>query len=324
MLAWGLFFSCEEYIKTNMPFSMPIMACVPVAQCMNLSLMQLLQAVQANGGVLSDGRHAIELLNNTVVEQMCTHLPASFDDVALMLDKLLATNKTDLAVNSPVVERLIAQKVTMASLTTHRSQFVLQIFCNLGLQTFMQNEGPSIVPKSYLPPLALTCMQQLLADYSKDFSNAPCLIYNLKMIDESRTWQIVFSIVVNEAYALHDHCQQHDGKGFDTRKTALRDELLKAKSKKATADAILTDFSSAFVNRLHMQTRVELDKLNSLWLRSSPQIEFPNWKFACIWDLLSGFMLVVVAKWSNKTWSVNWCWKFMCTIHQTRQWEILI
>ena len=148
------------HLEAHDVFKMPIFTQTSAASAMNAAMIGLLQQVHALGVPFSDHATAVKLLVEKTIAEVVKCIPTSWDSVADFVGKLIKDGKTDLAKGTPF-ESLIKKKANKAVISAIRTGMACHIVTSLGMQTYMQQEGPMVVPKPYLSPLMATLFSAL-------------------------------------------------------------------------------------------------------------------------------------------------------------------
>jgi len=167
-----------EFVRSH-SLSLPTLAFTCGPTVINNTMLSVFQSLMTDGGVVASIQEASDRLIEATVREVEKVLPPNWDDVGELLGKCSAilavevgTEKAPHADAGEVASLLsqlkledVAQlKVDKVYVTTLRHRIFFHVLKCLGQQCIQVREGPSVVPRTWLPPLMSQAVTALLSD----------------------------------------------------------------------------------------------------------------------------------------------------------------
>eukprot|EP00959_Pyramimonas_sp_CCMP1952_P366953 7685770-Pyramimonas_sp.AAC.1 len=158
----GKLASTKQFVVENGVGNLPSVAHLVAGKALNATMLSLLQ--KTNGGMLDEPDKAHLTLMQITIDEVMQVLPNDLDSVASFIDAVRAQDqatKDNILKRSEDATWLHDNNVGVQLMWAERISIAMHIAASLGMQHFMKQQGPSVVPKPYLEILGINVCQKL-------------------------------------------------------------------------------------------------------------------------------------------------------------------
>ena len=188
--------SAVSFLQVNDP-KLPTLANQAGGISINTAMLAMLSEINKRGGCISDVGSAAKLLVETTTLCIETQVPPAWETLGQLLDvaRQHGFDKPLQELGGPVA-RLLELGFGKALVRCIRWRLILHVCCSLGQQQYMQQDGPVLTPKPYLPPLARDVVSEALDVFNISKSGVDQIRHTLLELQDAPT----------STSAKHLHC----------------------------------------------------------------------------------------------------------------------
>ena len=225
----GAIISCIEAA----PVDVPIIMHQGAAACLNQTMMATFGVIKKEGGVLGSIKEAAKLLIEQCFGQVEALMPAEWDKVARLFDRIAQSDNAKELVGilyrSLGYKKLYEYGFGGKLLRAFRLRVLVHVLTSIGTQTYLLQQGPVQREQEYIPPVVLQIFKTLDSkvkvqnDYTVELG-----VFGEYLEKANTSLQEGFMTFFDTCFWAHNHCLSNDVAKYKRERDGLNVKLQQA------------------------------------------------------------------------------------------------